>query len=204
MGFRIQESFHVDAPVDAVWRYLIDPRQVVECLPGAELTEAQSDTVYLGKVKVKVGPVTAAYNGKATLLEVDESTHHVRLAAEGRESGGAGSARMTMTSRVSAAATGGCEVQVEAELDVAGKIVQFGRGMIDTVNKQLFSQFTECVRTRLEAPPAAVATGAPDTTAAADQTRVPHRAEPVRVLPLLWHAFVEWLKRLFGGQPSAK
>lgn len=203
MAFRIQETFHVDAPVDAVWRYLIDPRQVVECLPGAELTEAQSDTVYLGKVKVKVGPVTAAYNGKATLLEVDGTQHQVRLAAEGRETGGAGSARMTMTSKVAAADAGGCDVQVEAELDVAGKIVQFGRGMIDSVNKQLFSQFTECVRARLEAR-AGAAAGAPDTTAAADQTRVPHKGEPVKVLPLLWHAFVEWLKRLFGGQRPAQ
>jgi len=73
--------------------------------------------------------------------------------------------------------------------------------MIDTVNKQLFSQFTQCVRARLEAPPAAAPAGAaaPDTTAAADHTRVAHRAEPVRILPLLWRALLEWLKRLFRG-----
>src|SRR5919199_6442927 len=121
MAFKIEESFHVDAPVERVWRYLIDPRQVVECLPGAELTEAQDDRIFLGKVKVKVGPVVAGYNGKAQLTEVNEQEHRVRIVAEGRESAGSGSAKMTMTSLVAASPAGGCDVRVEAELDVAGE-----------------------------------------------------------------------------------
>lgn len=207
MAFQITETFTVRADIDRVWRYLIDPPRVVECLPGAELTGQQDDRTYLGAVKVKVGPVTAAYSGRAVLTEVDEAAHRVVISAEGRERGGAGSARMRLTSVVTPAGDG-AQVSVEAELDIAGKIVQFGRGMIETVNAQLFAQFTACVRSTLERPAPladAARTAAADPVATpppapADATRVapPRVAEPVRVVPLLLSALGDWIARLLG------
>jgi uncharacterized protein len=152
MSLKIEERFQVRAPIDRVWHYLIDPQQVVNCLPGAELTEVQDERTYLGRVKVKVGPVTAGYFGKATILEQDAAERVVRIQAEGRENQGSGSAKMTMTSRMTTLTDGATEVHVSADVDVVGKIVQFGRGMIESVNKQLFRQFTDCVRAHLEIP----------------------------------------------------
>lgn len=218
MAFRIEETFEVAAPVAAVWRYLTDPRQVVDCLPGAQLTEARDDRTFLGAVKVKVGPVVAAYAGTAHFAEVSEADHRVRIIAEGKERAGAGSAKLTLSASVTELpAAGGAprsQVRVDATIDLAGKIVQFGRGMIETVNRQLFAQFTTCVRERLEsphanadhdAPGAAPATPpSPPPAAPADATRVaatPPRtqkeAQPVRLLPLLWHAIRESFARLF-------
>lgn len=162
MSLRIEETFRLQAPPDHVWAYLVDPRRVVTCLPGAELTAVESETTFLGKVKVKVGPVVAAYSGKVVITERDDAARVVKLVGEGRESGGAGSAKMTMTSTLAALPEGGTEVRVVADLDIVGKLVQFGRGMIESVNKQLFKQFTDCVRATLEAPAAApVAIAAP-------------------------------------------
>lgn len=152
MSLKIEETFHLRAPVDRVWTYLTDPRRVVTCLPGAELTAVESETVFLGKVKVKVGPIAAAYAGSITITERDAASHVVRMTAEGRESAGGGSAKMTMTSTLSALPTGGTEIHVTADLDIVGKLAQFGRGMIESVNKQMFKQFTDCVRATLESP----------------------------------------------------
>jgi uncharacterized protein len=226
MAFGIKETFRVQAPVDRVWRYLVDPRQVVNCLPGAELTADEGERVYSGKVKVKVGPVTAAYAGRARLTEVNDAEHVVRMDAEGRESGGAGSAKLRMTSRVAAHPEGGCEIRVEAEVDVAGKIVQFGRGMIEAVSKQLFKEFVSCVRATLEAPAAtttpaiqaperqATSPGQPQTAPAtrADNTRVAQpptatTAKPVAVVPLviraIWATLSGWVARLFHRRRPA-
>ena len=196
MGFRIEETLRVEAPLDRVWAYIIDPRRVVRCLPGAELTGEEGERTYLGRVKVKVGPVTASYSGRAHLAEVDATGHTVRLTGEGRESGGAGSARLAMTSRLSAIPGGATEIKVEAEIDVAGKIVQFGRGMIEGVSKQLFRQFADCVRAELASPVASTASSPVATVRPAPQSD----AEPVRALPLvlswLWSALVDLLRRL--------
>jgi carbon monoxide dehydrogenase subunit G len=197
VGFAIRETFRVKAPVDRVWRYLVDPKQVVNCLPGAELTGDEGERVYLGKVKVKVGPVTASYTGRARLIEVNDAQRLVRMDAEGRESGGAGSAKLRMTSHVEAHPDGGAEVRVEAEVDVAGKIVQFGRGMIESVSKQLFKEFAGCVRATLESP---AATTAGSSSAASGSGR------PASVLPLMFRAFratvAGWVARIFSRRAA--
>jgi len=154
MGIRIEEVFEIQAHPDRVWAYLTDPRQVVHCLPGAELTSVESDTTYLGRVKVKVGPIATAFAGKVILTERDDANRVVRMVGEGRESGGSGSAKMTMTSSVVGLPTGSSEVRVTADVDIVGRIAQFGRGMIESVNKQMFKQFTDCMRATLTTSPA--------------------------------------------------
>jgi carbon monoxide dehydrogenase subunit G len=213
VSLKIEETFQVKAPVARVWAYLSDPRQVVNCLPGAELTSVESDTTFLGKVKVKVGPVTAAYNGKVTITERDDAAHVVKLVGDGRDASGGGSAKMTMTSTLAALGDGGTEVRVSADLDIVGKLAQFGRGMIESVNKQMFRQFTDCLRATLETPPVEpteAAVAPTDATAAPTPTVASvGGTEPVRLLPIVlraawenlvgalrasWHA----LRRLVG------
>ena len=200
---RIEETFRVGAPVERVWRWLVDPRQVVTCLPGAELTEEQGDRTYLGRVKVKVGPVTASYAGRATIVEQDDAAHVVKLSAEGREPTGSGSATMSMTSRMTALPDGGTEVHVQADVVVVGKVAQFGRGMMESVSKQLFRQFTDCVRARLEGEPAAAEPepAAEPTPAAAPAAELPAApavaARPVKVLPLVLRAIWDMIARLW-------
>ncbi len=189
MAHRIEERFVAQAPVEAVWSYLVDPRRVVGCLPGAELTEVVDDRTFHGAVKVKVGPMTVAYKGRVHLDEVDAAAHRVTMIGEGRETAGAGSARMTMRSRLSPAPGGGTEVVVEAEVDVAGRLVQLGRGMIEQVSHQLFQQFAACVQATLASQAAG---GAP----------APAPSGPVRAIPLLfsalWARLAAFLRRLLG------
>jgi len=149
MAIKIEEAFDVQAPVQRVWEYLIDPARVAVCLPGAELLESRDDGSYLGAVKVKLGPVTMSFKGVVTFTERDEQGRMVRLVGEGREAGGGGSAKLTMLSKITPLANG-AHVVVEAEVDLVGKIVQFGRGMIGEVSRQLFRQFAECAKQHLE------------------------------------------------------
>jgi carbon monoxide dehydrogenase subunit G len=175
MATIVEETFTVRAPAERVWRFLIDPHQVVQCLPGAELVGVEDERTFNGRVKVKVGPVTAAYSGQARFAEVAEQDRRVRIVAQGREAGGPGSARMTMTSDLAALPDGATEVRVHSVVDIAGKLAQFGRGMVDGVTRQLFRQFAECVRARLEG-------AAPDD---ADTARAGGPgAKPIRVIPV--------------------
>jgi uncharacterized protein len=210
MSLRIEETFELHAPVDRTWRYLVDPRQIVNCLPGAELTEVQSNETFLGRVRVKLGPITTAYDGRVTITGRDDTEHVVSMVGEGREQSGSGSAKMTMTSRLTPLADNATKVQVVADVDIVGKASQFGRGMIESVNKQLFRQFTECLRGTLEAPIANVADlrdeappsapWVPPATSPRMATGIPtvppRPSEPVRLAPLVMHTFASWLRRV--------
>src|ERR1044071_5401242 len=98
MAFKIEERFEVRAPVERVWKYLIDPAKVVECLPGAELLEMRDEQNFTGAIKVKVGPLSMSYKGNAKFTEVNEQTHQVRMAGDAREVTGSGSTKVSMLS----------------------------------------------------------------------------------------------------------
>jgi carbon monoxide dehydrogenase subunit G len=198
MSIEINESFTVNAPVERVWRFLTSPQEVVRCLPGAELTEVLGEREYAGRVKVKVGPVTAAYAGKATLTEVDDALRQMTLVGEGRETGGSGSAKMTMRGSVVPHAVGGSDVNVNATIDIAGKVMQFGRGLVESVSQQLFKQFVEQARAHLEAPISAAleeAQGSGGEERASSPAPHPHTRE-LGLLPLIWRAMLDWFRRL--------
>jgi len=195
MAFKIEERFEVRAPVERVWKYLIDPARVVECLPGAELVEMTDAQNFVGAIKVKVGPLAMSYRGKAKFTEVNEETHQVRMVGDGREVGGSGSTKVTMLSTVAPLANGGgSEVVVNAEVELVGKIVQFGRGMIEEVSRQMFRQFSTCVRAKLEVVEDAQPTEPPVET----------EAKAVAAAPLafraLWAIIVRFFKGVFGKE----
>jgi uncharacterized protein len=196
MATKIEERFTVKARPDVVWDFLIDPRRVVTCLPGAELTEVVDERTFLGTVKVKVGPVTVGYQGRVQLVEQERAAWRVRMTGEGRESGGAGSARMSMESRLTPLSSGDTEVLVVSDVDVVGRLVQLGRGMIEQVSHQIFLQFSERVRAAVEAEPAA--------QGGAASAAAPRQPEALAAIPLLFRALWAWLKGLFGGSAAGR
>jgi carbon monoxide dehydrogenase subunit G len=208
MAFKITERFEVLAPVERVWKYMIDPASVVQCLPGAELLETQDERNFVGQIKVKVGPLSMSYKGKGTFTEVNDETHTVRMVGEAREVGGSGSTKVTMVSTITALEGGGSAVSVDADINLVGRIVQFGRGMIEEVSRQMFRQFATCVKSRLETPLTT------DTTEAAKTKPVEPVTEPNREtnainatsvgFNALWAIIARFFGRLFGKHDEAK
>jgi uncharacterized protein len=198
MAFKIEEKFEVQAPVERVWQYLIDPKRVVECLPGAQLLEQKDDQTFLGALKVKVGPLSMSYKGQAKFTEVNEEAHQVRMVGDAREVTGSGSTKISMLSTVMPLAGGGSEVSVSADVELVGKIVQFGRGMIEEVSRQMFRQFAGCVKTNLEVDDVAqpVEDVAPANPTTSPETKAV-AAAPI-AFKALWAIIARFFKGLFG------
>jgi hypothetical protein len=171
-SLKIEERFSVQAPIERVWRFLLDPEQIAPCLPGAELLQIENERTFHGQMKVKVGPVTVAYQGTIELTQVDEAGRRVQMVGKGKEKGGAGSAKMTMESLLEPQADGSVAIAVTSDVELAGRIVRFGRGMIQSVSAQLFKQFAANVRQALEGDGAGGAASAPAASEPAepDQT----------------------------------
>lgn len=197
MAITLKETFTVEAPIDRVWAFVMQPQQVATCIPGASLDEVVDERNYVGSIKVKVGAVTAAYKGKVQFTEINEQDHRMTMTAEGRETGG-GIARGGMVAQLRALPNGHTEVSSEANVELTGKIMQVGRGMIEAVSHQLFLQFVSRVKSRLETAEAAAAAGDPAAgTASASAAPAPQQEEALKVLPLLFKALLEVLKKFF-------
>jgi uncharacterized protein len=153
---KIENTIEVDAPLDRVWALVNDIPRVAPCMPGAALTGVLDDQTYEGTVAVKLGPLRMSYKGKVTVEDVDEANHSARLAASGRDTKGAGTAKASVETRLEAAGDTRTRLNVTSDVQLTGKVASFGRGgAINDVATRLFGQFADCLRATLEAESAA-------------------------------------------------
>jgi len=151
MAFQVIKTFVVDAPPTAVWRFLLDPRRVANCLPGAAITGKVDDKTFTGTMTVKVGPVTTSYKGKVVFERVDEDEYAAEIVASGQDVKGKGGANMKLRSTLKECAPGQTEITAVSDLTVTGLLAQMGRGMIQDVSDELFQIFSQRVKSELEA-----------------------------------------------------
>jgi carbon monoxide dehydrogenase subunit G len=146
----IHNAFDVPATPEVAWEVLTDLERIAPCLPGAQLTGREGDR-FLGSVKVKVGPITAAYRGEARFEELDPERRVAVLRAEGREQRGQGRAHAVVTATMTPQGEG-THVDVVADLQVQGRVAQFGRGVLQDVSAQLMAEFARQLAALLELP----------------------------------------------------
>jgi carbon monoxide dehydrogenase subunit G len=144
---KLEHDFRVDAAPDVAWPILLDLERIAPCMPGAQLQEVEGDE-YRGTVKVKVGPITAQYKGAARIVDSDAAAHRVVIHAEGRDTRGQGNASATITANLTGAGDGS-QVHVDTDLNVTGKVAQFGRGVMADVSTKLLGQFVDCLGTTI-------------------------------------------------------
>jgi carbon monoxide dehydrogenase subunit G len=152
---------------------------------GAQLTEIVDDNNFKGKISVKIGPVTSKFNGEGRFEKLDAQNKEMVLQGAGKDTGGKGSASMTMTVNLKEV-DGATEVTSSIKLSITGKLAQFGSRMIVAVNDKLIEQFVAKFREVAEgggettaAPaPAAPVTAAPAATTAASSQPAASTAAP--------------------------
>lgn len=209
----LNHEFTVAAPIDRAWAVLTDIEEIAPCMPGAELTGVDGDT-YHGLVKIKVGPITAQYQGTALLTEKDEAAHRVVLKASGRDARGQGNAAALVTATMSEQGAGTL-VSIITDLTVSGRVAQFGRGVMHDVSAKLLQQFVDNLEADvLGRPPggsapadaAGLAAGAAAGAAAGGGTGAARENEPVRVVGMVFKSMfrrlAQAIARLFHRSPG--
>jgi len=138
---QLRNTFGVPAAPDEAFAALLDMQRVAPCMPGAQLTSSEGDT-HQGRLKLRIGPITAAYRGTVTIEDADEPTRTARLKAVGEEVGGQGAATASVTATVRPSDQGdGSTVEVVTDLEIRGKAAQFGRGALGEVTQRVLDQF---------------------------------------------------------------
>lgn len=161
MAVTIEKKFEVPEPVEKVWAFLSDPRKVVTCVPGAQITEQVDERTYKGAISVKVGPSVSDYKGQVQIMRIDPAAHEIEILGKGQDTRGKGSASMKMTGKLRPLANGGTEVISVSELGVVGILAQMGGRMINEVSNIMFAQFTNNFREKLQSGEVAGPAGAP-------------------------------------------
>ncbi|WP_019548913.1 SRPBCC family protein [Streptomyces sulphureus] len=135
-------EFVVSAAPEEAWGLLTDVPRIAPCMPGASVTE-KDDGSYEGTVAVKVGPIKVSYGGTATFRERDADKHRMVLDAGGNESSGKGSAEAAVTVDLVPEGSNRTRVVVNTQLQITGKVAQFGRSAMADVGARIIGQFAD-------------------------------------------------------------
>lgn len=160
MQVKLEKTFVVSAPPDKVWRFMQDIKGVAECLPGAQITEQTDTRHYNGMVRVKIGPVSTAFNGKVEVQGVDAARRELKLLGKGADVKGASTASMNLTATVRDLGNGTSEVAGVSDVSVTGKLASFGGRMMNDVSAHLMDQFAQNFSARVAASGAQPQSGA--------------------------------------------
>lgn len=129
----------IDAPREAVWKGLNDPKVLQQCIPGCESIVASSPTQMSAKVVLKIGPVKAAFKGSVTLSDI-KAPESYRISGKG-EGGFAGFASGGATVKLTANSPSETLMEYDVDAQVGGKIAMLGSRLVDSTAQSLANQF---------------------------------------------------------------
>ncbi len=187
---QITQSFTVKFPRAEVWRMLADVERVVTCMPGAALTRPPEGGKIAGEMRVKLGPIVAAFAGEGDLV-MNDATHTGTIRGQGMDRKNNSRVRAEVEFK---AADEGAATRVDIAVDFAltGTLAQFSRGaLVQEITQRLSAEFAK----NLEARMGASAEGMP-----AGVTPEPPRE--LNALALIWSIVRDWFRKLFGRPPG--
>ncbi|MDG4669299.1 SRPBCC family protein [Mycobacterium sp. 236(2023)] len=166
MAMQLKNQFEIDADLDQTWNLLTDLERIMPCMPGAALDGIEGDN-YLGNVKIKVGPIGAHFRGTARFAQKDDATYSAVITAAGKDPKGQAAANAQIHARLEPVTQTRTRVLIDTDLDISGRMAQFGRGAIADVSNRLIGQFVNNISGLLTQPTGGVGGAAPTATSGA-------------------------------------
>jgi uncharacterized protein len=157
---RFENTFAVEAPIDAVYAALLDVERVAPCVPGAEVLERTDDGAYKVAIKVKVGPISMTYRGSVEVVEDDPEARRAVMRVRAREARGQGTADAKVQMRL-AQSNGATQGAITTDVQLSGRAGSMGRGVIEDVSGRIVETFAQNLAAML-APESARAAAAPE------------------------------------------
>jgi carbon-monoxide dehydrogenase small subunit len=147
-----RQSFAITHPVDEVWAFFGRVEHVAACLPGASLDGEEKDGVVNGRMRVKVGPISAEFSGVAQITR-DETAHRGAIVGSGRDARSNSATRGVITYSVKPDESGAASrVDVDIGYTLTGMLAQFSRSsLVQDVASRLTAAFAQNLEARLSA-----------------------------------------------------
>ncbi|MEO5663368.1 MAG: SRPBCC family protein [Nocardioides sp.] len=148
----LTNEFEVETDLEQTWTLLTDLERIMPCLPGASLDGRDGEN-YHGSVKIKVGPISAHFKGTAFFAQKDDVAHTAVISASGKDPKGQAAANAQIAARLEPVGPTRTRVLIDTELDISGRMAQFGRGAIADVSNRLMGQFADNLSVQLVGSP---------------------------------------------------
>ena len=134
---------------EPLWDFLMDVPKVAKSLPGVETISQIDDTTYQGTLKVRVGPISLNLQGKIIMEQRDRGSWRAALRAEASDRMVAGAVKGKTTMELKEIGPKETELLVETDVNILGKIGEFGQPIIRKKADQMLQEFVENIKKQL-------------------------------------------------------
>lgn len=150
---KITQSFNVEQEPELVWHLFQDIPRLATCMPGleygGEIIEEDGTACHRGTARVKLGPVSATFEGKALILSINENERYAHIEGKGVDKRGGSRASASITYNIQDIGNA-TVVIIEADIKLSGALAQIGRtGIVQDVATQITEQFADNLRKTL-------------------------------------------------------
>ena len=137
----IEKLLTVPAPIETVWRVLLDPKAMAGCVPGTQSVEILGEGEYLADIKVRISFISAHFKVRTKIVEA-RAPDYLRCEGTGEDALVASSMKQTSELFLRALPSGDTEVRVKAKVDVLGRLGAFGLSVMRTKADRMWDEFT--------------------------------------------------------------
>lgn len=154
----------INAPIETVWDYFMDPNKVAQCAPGFQGMEILDPNHFKPTVAVGIGAVKAKFTLDVTFSGL-RPPNHADGAARGNAAGSAVEVQGGMDLEAESETV--TKMRWAADVTVNGTLASVGARLMESTARKLTGRFFDCTRQQLESP--TTATTAPPSTEASEE-----------------------------------
>jgi uncharacterized protein len=145
----IEGRFTLNAPIQEVWDFLLDPGVLGECVPGTESLKAIDAVTYECVVKQRVGPIKVKLEFTTTLTEMNPPTF-LKAAGRGQDATKLGTFTSEIILRLAESAANEVQVSYTARVNLVGRLATFGERIMTAKVKEVGDEFTANLQRKLK------------------------------------------------------
>jgi carbon monoxide dehydrogenase subunit G len=146
---KFQQKAILPVAREPLWEFLMDVPKVAKSLPGVESVKQIDETTYEGTLRVRVGPIGLNLTGKIFLEERDKENWKAALRAEAADRMAAGAVRGKTSMTLREIGPGQTEMEMETDVNILGKIGEFGQPIIRKKADTMLKEFIENIKKQL-------------------------------------------------------
>jgi carbon monoxide dehydrogenase subunit G len=143
---KLSHTAKIPAPATKVWAVVMDIPVAARCVPGVAAVTPSGPEKFRGSLLVQIGPVRLVLDGDISVTARDDAARRASLRADAKDSRLGGTVRATVDVSLRDLADG-CELRIDSDVQIGGRIGEFGQPVIKRKSDQLLAQFAQCLGT---------------------------------------------------------
>jgi len=145
----LEGQFTLQAPIEKVWKSVLDPETLGTCMPGTEKMEIIDEKTYESIVAQRVGPIKVKLKFRTELIDV-RPPNYIRAVGKGADMTKLGNFTFEVELKLAETSPGTVDVSYVSNVALVGRLATFGERIMRAKSQSVSEEFTKNLQAKLQ------------------------------------------------------